>query len=174
VSPLERWPQDSRVEERPILALVRALTEACEIGVDAGLVESNGDLMSFDLALVHAPEEGEGLVEPDDRHGSNWRLNQPDSYNNRFAPVVRLMTGLWQRLLRHDPRAAARIAGDWSQRDAIIFKRLAAWTVSPAGPAAAIEEYLSGTARARYWSSDHTAELVRFYCRRWNDLAART
>jgi SIR2-like domain len=173
---LERWPQDPRAEERLILALDRALCEACEIGADAGLVESDGDLMSFDLALVHAPEEGEGLVEPDDRHGSNWRLNQPDAYNDRFAPIVRFMTGLWRRLSHHDPRAAARIAGDWSQRDAIIFKRLGAWaaTVSSAGPAAAIEEYLSGTSRARYWSSDHTAELVRFYCRRWNDLAART
>jgi hypothetical protein len=173
---LERWPQDPRAEERLILALDRALSEACEIGADAGLVESDGDLMSFDLALVHAPEEGEGLVEPDDRHGSNWRLNQPDGYNDRFAPIVRFMTGLWRRLSHHDPRAAARIAGDWSQRDAIIFKRLGAWaaTVSSAGPAAAIKEYLSGTSRARYWSSDHTAELVRFYCRRWNDLAART
>jgi SIR2-like domain len=173
---LECWPQDARAEERLILALDRALSEACEIGTDAGLIESDGDLMSFDLALVHAPEEGEGLVEPDDRHGSNWRLNQPDSSNDRFAPVVRLMTGLWRRLSHHDPRAAARIAGNWSQRDAIIFMRLGAWaaTVSPAGPAAVIEEYLSGTSRARYWLSDHTPELVRFYCRRWNRLAGRT
>ena len=173
---LECWPQDPRAEERLILALDRALSGACEIGADAGLVKSDGDLMSFDLALVDAPEEGEGLVEPDDQSRSKWRLNQPDSHNDRFAPVIRLMTGLWRRLSHHDPRAAARIASHWSQRDAIIFKRLGAWaaTVSPAGPAAIIEEYLSGTSRARFWSSDRTAELVRFYCRRWNHLAART
>jgi NAD-dependent SIR2 family protein deacetylase len=150
--PLERWPQDSRAEERLVLALDRALGEACEIGSDAGLVKSDGNLTSSDLALVHAPEEGEGLVEPGDRHGSNWRLNQPDSHNDRFAPIIRLITGLWRRLSHHDPRAAARIADHWSQRDEIIFKRLAAWaaTVSPIGPAAVIEEYLSGTSRGRF------------------------
>jgi NAD-dependent SIR2 family protein deacetylase len=174
--PLERWPQDSRAEERLILALDRALSEACEIGSDAGLVKFDGNITSSDLALVHAPEEGDGLVEPGHRHGSNWRLNAPDSHNDRFAPIIRLMTGVWRRLSHHDPRAAARIAGHGSQRDEIIFKRLGAWaaTVSPVGPTAVIEQYLSTTSRARYWASDHTAELVRFYCRRWNDLSART
>lgn len=173
---LERWPQDARAEERLLIALDRALIEACDLGADAGLVEADGDLLSFDLALVHAPEEGEGLVEPGDRHVEHWRLNQPDANNDRFAPIVRLMTGLWRRLVEHDPRKAARIARDWAERDAMIFKRIGAWaaTVSTVGPTESIEAYLQGTTRARYWASDNNAELVRFYCRRWNILTQRT
>nr|WP_237684442.1 SIR2 family protein [Pseudaminobacter soli] len=173
---LERWPQDTRAEERLILALDRALSEACELATDAGLNQADGDLMSFDLAFVHAPEEGEGLIEPGDRHAGQWRLNQPDAHNDRFAPLVRLMTGLWRRLAARDPHRATRIATGWAERDEMIFKRLGAWaaTVTDVGPSKSIEDYLRRTTRPRYWSSDNTAELVRFYCRRWNSLAERT
>lgn len=173
---LSDWPQEVRAEERLLAALDRALSEACEIGLEAGLVGLDGNLRSFDLAFVHAPEDGDGLVEPSDRHGRNWRLNQPDEYNDSFAPVVRLITGIWRRLAGRHPSAAGRIAENWAQRDAMIFKRLGAWaaTISSAGPTSAIENYLGTTSRARYWESDRTAEVVKFYCQRWNSLPAQT
>lgn len=171
-SALGRWPQDARAEERLILALDRSLLDACEVAADAGLLGSDGDLMSFDLAMVHAPEDGEGLVDPADRHGINWRLNQPDAHNDRFAPVVRLISGLWRRLAARDPSKARRISNEWALRDEMIFKRLASWaaTVSDAGPSDLIEAYLQRTTRERYWTSDNNPEIVRFYCRKWNHL----
>ncbi|MBC9033012.1 SIR2 family protein [Sphingomonas sp. JC676] len=173
---LERWPEDARAEERLLLALDRSLCEAIEVGYDAGLVQPDGDLMSFDLALVHAPEPDEGLVDPNDRHKGNWRLNQPDAHNDHFAPLVRTMTGLWRRLVSRDAHRAARIATAWAERDALIFKRLAAWTAieGDSAPARVIELYLRDTTRTRYWESDNSPELVRFYCKRWNKLASRT
>lgn len=173
---LQRWPQEARAEERLILALDRALCDALEIAFDAGLTRPDGNLSSFELALVHAPEEGEGLVEVADRHAGHWRLNPPDQHNDKFAPLVRLMTGLWRRLSDHDRVRATRIASGWVERDAMIFKRLGAWaaTNDNAGQSVNIERYLRATTRARYWSSDHNAELVRFYCRSWNRLAVHT
>ena len=173
---LDRWPEDARGEERLLLALDRSLCEAIELGNDAGLIESNGDLMSFDLALVHAPDDGEGLVDPNDRHKGSWRLNQPDANNRRFGPLVRTMTGLWRRLAGRDARRASRIAVVWAERDPLIFKRLAAWAAIEGEIEAerVVEGYLRETTRARYWQSDNSPELVRFYCKRWNRLAPQT
>lgn len=173
---LEKWPKTSQAEVRLIEALDRALVEALETAADAGLLEHNGDLQSWDIALVHAPEPDDGLAEPDDRHRRGWRRNPPDQYNNHFGPLIRLMTGLWRRLAERDRIPAARIAEGWAGRDAMIFKRIAAWsaTISKAGPAEAIERYLRSTTRDRYWSGDDNPELVRFYCRRWNRLDQRT
>jgi hypothetical protein len=173
---INRWPEDARAEERLLLALDRSLSEAMELGSDAGLVQNDGDLMSFDLALVHAPDPDEELAEPNDRHRSRWRLNQPDAHNNHFAPLVRTMTGLWRRLASRDARRASRIATTWAERDALIFKRLAAWAAIEGDRASAnlIECYLRGTNRTRYWQSDNSPELVRFYCKRWNRLAPQT
>ncbi|MDK2770358.1 MAG: SIR2 family protein [Sphingomonas sp.] len=173
---LEKWPQTSQAEVRLIEALDRALVEALETAADAGLLEHNGDLQSWDIALVHAPEPGDSFAEPDDRHRRGWRRNPPDQYNNHFGPLIRLMTGLWRRLAERDARLAGRIAENWAGRDAMIFRRLAAWsaTISKAGPAEAIERYLGSTTRDRYWSGDDNPELVRFYCRRWNRLHPRT
>lgn len=169
---LDRWPQDTRSEERLILALDRCLIEACELARDAGLVDADGDLMSTDLAMVHAPEPDEGLVERDDRHGRSWRLNQPDAHNDSFAPIVRMLTGLWRRLVGRDPTRATRIARDWAARDDIIFKRIASWaaTISDAGPADEIVAYLGTTTRDRFWAADLTIETARFWCLRWNSL----
>lgn len=173
---LERWPQEARAEERLILSLDRALCEAIELGLDVGIVEPDGDLLSYDLALVHAPDPGEGLVDQMDRHSGSWRLNQPDVNNQHFAPLVRMMTGLWRRLASRDLGRAARISSAWGERDALIFKRLAAWTAveGDARTFAMTEAYLRGTNRTRYWNSDNCPELVRFYCRCWNDLASPT
>ncbi|MER8905208.1 SIR2 family protein [Mesorhizobium sp. M0772] len=173
---LDRWPTDVRAEERLLLALDRSLCEAIEIGSDVGLVQADGDLMSFDLALVHAPEADEGLVDPNDRHKSSWRLNEPDAHNDHFAPLVRMMTGLWRRLAGRDARRASRIATVWIERDPLIFKRLAAWAATEGDNASAtlVERYLLDTNRTRYWQSDNSPELVRFYCKRWNHLAPET
>ena len=173
---LERWPHDACAEERLILSLDRALCEALELGIDAGIVEADGDLMSYDLALVHAPEAGEGLVDALDRHSGGWRLNQPDANNQHFAPLVRMMTGLWRRLAGRDRQRAARISSAWGERDALIFKRLAAWAAVEGEPRAfaLIEAYLRDTTRVRYWVSDHCPEIVRFYCRSWNALGPTT
>lgn len=173
---LEKWPQTSQAEVRLIEALDRALVEALETAFDAGLLEHNGDLRSWDIALVHAPEPDDDLEEPEERHRRGWRRNLPDQYNNHFGPLIRLMTGLWRRLAQRDPALAGRIADSWAGRDAMIFKRVAAWaaTVSKAGPVEAIERYLRSTTRDRYWTGDENPELVRFYCRRWNRLDQRT
>lgn len=162
---LDKWPQTSQAEIRLIEALDRALVETLETAADAGLLEHNGNLPSWDITLVHAPEADDGLEETDDRHRRGWQRNPPDQYNQRFAPLVRLMTGLWRRLMQRDPVAAGGIAATWAERDAMIFKRIAAWsaTISKRGPAgAAIERYLQSTTRERYWSGDDNPELVRF------------
>ncbi|WP_197279296.1 SIR2 family protein [Novosphingobium sp. AAP1] len=173
---LERWPQEARAEERLIFSLDRALCEALELGLEAGIVKADGNLMSYDLALVHAPDHGEGLVETLDRHNGSWRLNQPDANNQRCAPLVRMMTGLWRRLAGRDALRAARISSAWGERDAIIFKRLAAWTAveGEARAFALTEAYLRSTTRTRYWASDKCPEIVRFYCRSWNALGPPT
>ena len=173
---LERWPEDIRGEERLLLALDRALSEAIELGNDAGILQPDGDLMSYDLALVHAPEEGEGLVDTNDRHRGAWRLNQPDANNDRFAPIVRMMTGLWRRIFSRDVARASNIAAAWCDREPMIFKRLAAWAAIEGDRETdrRIERYLRGTTRQRYWQSDNCSELVRYYCRRWNRLVPAT
>ncbi|GGB68982.1 SIR2 family protein [Blastomonas aquatica] len=173
---LEAWPKTSQAEVRLIEALERTLVEALEIASDAGLLAHNGDLQSWDIALVHAPEPDDDLSEQDDWHRRGWRRNPPDQYNDHFGPLIRLMTGLWRRLAKRDRIMAARIADGWAGRDAMIFKRIAAWsaTISNAGPAEAIERYLRSTTRDRYWFGDNNPELVRFYCRRWNRLDQRT
>jgi|GEM_PF-1265759 len=173
---LEAWPEDAEAEERLLQALDRSLCEAIELGHDAHLIPEDGDLRSFDLALVHDPEPDEELVEQNDRHKSSWRLHQPDSTNQRFAPLIRMMTGLWRRLASRETHKASRIATIWAERDALIFKRLAAWTAVEGDPNAArlIETYLRGTSRTRYWESDNSPELVRFYVKRWNQLAPPT
>lgn len=173
---LDRWPAEAEPEERLLLALDRCLCGALEVARDAGLIEADGDLFSYDLALVHAPQADEGLVDPNDRHKGSWRLNQPDSNNRRFAPIVRTMTGLWRRLADHDAGRASRIAREWAERDAFIFKRLAAWTASEGDrlTGALIERYLRDTTRTRYWASDNSPEMVRFYCRGWNNLSRAT
>ena len=70
---LEKWPQTSQAEVRLIEALDRALVEALETASDAGLLEHNGDLRSWDIALVHAPEPDDALTEPEERHRRGWR-----------------------------------------------------------------------------------------------------
>ena len=82
---LEAWPEDAEAEKRLLQALDRSLCEAIELGRDAQLIPEDGDLRSFDLALVHDPEPDEGLVEQNDRHKGSWRLHRPDSTNQRFA-----------------------------------------------------------------------------------------
>jgi len=173
---LGAWPKDAEAEERLLQALDRSLCEAIELGRDAHLIPEDGDLRSFDLALVHDPEPDEGLVEQNDRHQSSWRLHQPDSTNQRFAPLVRMMTGLWRRLASRDAHKASRIATIWAERDAFIFKRLAAWTAVEGDPNATqlTETYLRSTSRGRYWNSDNSPEIVRFYVKRWNLLAPTT
>lgn len=173
---LDRWPEDTQAEERLLLALDRCLCEAMEVGADAGLVQPDGDLMSYDLALVHAPDPDEGLVDPNDRHRGSWRLNQPDAHNNHFAPLVRTMTGLWRRLAGRDAARASRVATAWAHRDALIFKRLAAWAATEGDRPATdlVERYLRDTNRSRYWQSNNSPELVRFYCKHWNRLSKQT
>lgn len=173
---LDSWPAEAEAEERLLFALDRSLCEVLELGFDAGLVDVDGDLRSFDLALVHAPEADEGLLDPNDRHKSSWRLNQPDANNQRFAPMIRTMTALWRRLASRDLHKASHIATIWAERKALIFKRMAAWTAieGDEGSAVRIERYLRNTSRSRYWSTDNSPELVRFYCKRWNKLSPAT
>src|SRR3546814_12515941 len=57
-------------------------------------------------------------------------LNPPDQYNNHFGPLIRLTTGLWRRLAERDRILATRIAESWAGRDAMIFKRIAAWSAT--------------------------------------------
>src|SRR3546814_8325425 len=132
----------------------------------------SSDVCSSDL---HAPEPEDGLAEPDDRHRRGWRQNPPDQYNNHFGPLIRLTTGLWRRLAERDRILATRIAESWAGRDAMIFKRSAAWsaTISKAGPAEAVDGYIRLNTRDRYWFGDKNPELVRFYCRGWNRLDQR-
>src|SRR5690606_11137624 len=71
---------------------------------------------------------------------------------------------------------ASRIATTWAERDAFIFKRLAAWAAveGDANAGRLIEAYLRGTSRTRYWEADNSPELVRFYVKRWNRLSLPT
>jgi len=87
-----------------------------------------------------------------------------------------MMSGLWRRLASRDKHKSSRIATIWAQRDAFIFKRLAAWTAveGDANATQLIETYLRGTSRSRYWEADNSPEIVRFYVKRWNILAAPT
>src|SRR3546814_14474827 len=87
---LEEWPKTSQAEVRLIEALDRALVEALETASDAGLLKHNGDLQSWDVALVHAPEPADGLAEPDDRTRRRWPPNPPDQYHNTFRPPISL------------------------------------------------------------------------------------
>jgi len=173
---LKAVPGDAASVLRLLKALDRRLGDTLDLAADTGLLGRDGDLLNMDVKLVHDPDPGEPLVEAGDRHGSNWRLNPPDQYNNRFAPIVRLMTALWTQLYGLDRAAAARLAGDWGRRDLMILRRMGAWAALECKGEAfdAIESYLRRVTRARYWFGDNNPEIVRFYCRSWARLRPDT
>lgn len=173
---LDGWPADGVAEADLLGALDRGLQDTVSLAREADLLQLDGDFPSHDVTLVADPEADDGLIEPGDRHARNWRMERPDGHNNRLAPLLRSITGLWRRLLERDPDRAVRFARDWAEREEPIFLRLAAWAATlQDGPAfELVERHLARTTPARYWFGDQKPELVRFYCRRWPDLRPAT
>lgn len=173
---LDGWPADGIAEADLLGALDRGLQDTLWLAREADLLQVDGDFRSHDVTLVADPEADDGLVEPGDRHARNWRMERPDGHNNRLAPLLRSITGLWRRLIERDPDRAGRFARDWAERGEPIFLRLAAWAATlQDGPAfELVERHLARTTPARYWFGDQKPELIRFYCRRWSHLRTAT
>ena len=173
---LDNWTADGIAEAHLLGALDRGIQDTLSLAREADLLQLDGDFPSHDVTLVADPEADDGLVEPGDRHARNWRMERPDGHNNRLAPLLRSITGLWRRLLTHDPNHARRFARDWAERGEPIFLRLAAWAATlQKGPAfELVELHLARTTPALYWFGDQKPELVHFYCRRWPELRPAT
>jgi NAD-dependent SIR2 family protein deacetylase len=176
---LAKWPQDEEAEFRLLNALGRALAEACELAQEAGLIDASWDQTSREVQLVHVLEPAEAAVPSlaEGHYAGHWQRADIDEDRRSFVPIVRLMSGLWRRLVIRDVPRARAVARSWMEQDFLLFQRLGYWaaTVSDEGPIEIAAQKLRDLSHACFWLERHrSAEAARFWCRRWNSLPLAT
>ena len=90
-----------------------------------------------------------------------------------FAPIVRLIMGLWTRIADNDPERAAVLASRWSGSAHLLLIRLYLHALSnpgvypsPAVPVAAV----AGLDDRNFWVNNSTREIEHLLRARWQDL----
>ncbi len=176
----ESWPTHKEIlqhiqADTPIgpllLCLDRTLSAACALATEAKLISADGDAVSIRVALVHEATKSElapALAEPLILHGTP---NHPDDYDHSFAPIVRLMSALWQRLYAADKVAARNIARGWLAHEALLMRRLGYWAATEdRNLISDAEQRLLTLDRESFWKRELVAESARFWCLSWNKL----
>jgi NAD-dependent SIR2 family protein deacetylase len=175
---LVRWPNESDAEARLLSALGRVLAQACELAREAGFIRPDWDGASRAVQLVHALEPAEAEIPTLDEgfRKDHWQPTDSDQHDHSFVPIVRLMSGLWRRLVEHASDRASSIARSWIDEEAKLFRRLGYWaaTISEHGPIDRAAELLAKVSRETFWIEERSAEGARFWCGRWNSLPPKT
>jgi len=173
---LSAFPDVVGPEVRLLDALTSVLSKVCGLARDIDTISNEGDAVSRNVGLVHKPTDSEVAFVLDDPLFHRGTPNHQDDYNHSFAPITRLMSGIWSRLAKKDRVAAAAVARTWIGHEALLLRRLGYWaaTVVDDGLVADGDRYLHQLNRATFWRRELTAEAARFWCRRWNRLAEKT
>lgn len=152
-----------RFLERGTSMLVDALALASEIG----WIDGDHDTPNYSVHRVFTHERESGF---DDE--SQDDAEDPDRYNDSFAPAVRALSGALDALITKDQGLAIRVARSWSERPFNLFKRLfayAAWTrlVNEQDVAA----FLVSVNDVLFWRWNSFPEIATLRATRWASLS---
>jgi hypothetical protein len=148
------------------------LTDALRLAQEVGWVRDNHDLTNSTVHRVFIPEsevsEAEKEAHDEDR--------DPDSFNNDFAPIVRILSGALDALADRDAASAAKTAEQWRQKQGSsgLFIRLfafAAWNAKLVS-ASDVAKFLNGIDDHAFWRWMIFPEVASLRAIRWNDLAS--
>jgi hypothetical protein len=173
---LAAWPQEAESTWHLLNSLTRHLCEVCDLASGAGLIDSDHDSVSRDVRLVHLPHPDDlnPILSDREYDRQHWRPSHPDDFNHSFVPIVRLMSGLWARLVTSDNRRANVIAKAWMESDLALFRRLGYWaaTISDSGPLIEASAALSRLTAETFWLRELSPESASFWCKHWALLSS--
>jgi SIR2-like domain len=148
---LTAWPTDLEEEKKFFRLADRALTQALDEAEDAGYL-SGVDLASHDTKSFHG--------------------TPPFDIEAGFAPLTRLVLGLWERIASQDPVAARSLAESWRATPYLLHRRfyIHALTQENVYDRDKIAVVLDGIDDEDFWISDCAQEVTFLLSSRWNDL----
>lgn len=147
-----------------------ALAEAYRLADELGWLDKGTDLPSL---YVHRVAEPPDKQRPDSDENNDER--DPDAYDSHFAPLVRLLSASFLRLVETDAGAAQMICDQWNRQPGHLFLRLAAFarwnaTVKPGNEVAQFIERLDERV---FWRWTRYPEVATLRALRWKDLPSR-
>jgi hypothetical protein len=156
-----------RLVERGTSVLADALSLAKEIG----WIEGGSDVSSYS---VHRVFPMDAINSDATRSNEGEDEDDPDQYNDGFAPLVRTLASALHALDGRSPRRAARAAQLWRDQEFALFRRLyafAAWS-STAVTNQDAREFLASLRDEEFWLWSSFPEMATLRAIRWNDLLA--
>lgn len=153
-----------------------ALADAYMLAGELGWIERGLDLPNLYVHRVAPPDHAPVENTDDDDDDDDER--DPDAYDDHFAPLVRILSGAFENLVRINPDEAARTLTRWDGRHGGLFLRLAAFALWHEGlkPANEVAAFVKDLAERPFWRWMSYPEIATLRASRWSDLpsAARS
>lgn len=140
----------------------QALEDALRLARELGWMDDGRDLANSMLSRVaYSPPEA---VQVGDR--------DPDSFNDSYAPLVRLLTAAFDAIENRDSDAAKRALTLWQDQDAALFLRIEAYACSKASvcDGGDVARFLESLSAPIFWQWGRFPEIASLRALRWRDI----